>query len=117
MRTFSKRISATIVAYSLVLLPAYSAQNQAVGAVLEAENAHIGSATATAGSSLFRGDLVSTESDGRAFVQVDSYLTPEQKEVFESWVLTAEFYDYPDGWTSLFKDAGYTGDYYWTIIE
>jgi SAM-dependent methyltransferase len=56
-------------------------------------------------------------SGGRAFVQVDSYHTPEQKEIFESWVLTAEFYDYPDGWRSLFKDAGYTGDYYWTIIE
>ena len=35
-------------------------------------------------------------SSGGAFVQVDSYLTPEQKEIFESWVLTAEFYDYPD---------------------
>ena len=29
--------------------------------------------------------------NGRAFVQVDSYLTPQQKEIFESWVLTAEF--------------------------
>ena len=34
-------------------------------------------------------------SAGRAFVQVDSYHTPEQKEIFESWVLTAEFHDYP----------------------
>lgn len=56
-------------------------------------------------------------SGGRAFVQVDSYHTPEQKEVFESWVLTAEFYDYPAGWIALFREAGYTGDYYWTIIE
>lgn len=54
---------------------------------------------------------------GKAFVQVDSYRTPEQKEVFESWVLTAEYYDYPDGWKSLFDEAGYTGDWYWTIIE
>ena len=54
---------------------------------------------------------------GKGFVQVDSYRTPEQKEVFESWVLTAEFYDYPDGWVSLFNEAGYTGDWYWTIIE
>lgn len=54
---------------------------------------------------------------GRAFVQVDSYRTPEQKAVFEEWVLTAKFHDYPDGWVSLFKEAGYTGDYYWTIIE
>ncbi len=55
-------------------------------------------------------------SGGRAFVQVDSYRTPEQKEIFESWVLTAEFHDYPEGWTELFDEAGYTGDYDWTII-
>ncbi len=56
-------------------------------------------------------------SGGRAFVQVDSYRTPEQKEIFESWVLTAEFHDYPEGWVKLFGEAGYTGDWYWTIIE
>ena len=56
-------------------------------------------------------------SGGRAFVQVDSYRTPEQKEIFESWVLTAEFHDYPEGWIELFDEAGYTGDWYWTIIE
>lgn len=56
-------------------------------------------------------------SQGRAFVRVDSYRTPEQKAVFESWVLTAEFHDYPQGWQQLFAEAGYTGDYYWTIIE
>ncbi len=54
---------------------------------------------------------------GKAFVQVDSYRTPEQKEIFESWVLTAEFYDFPEGWEKLFAESGYTGDYYWTIIE
>jgi ubiquinone/menaquinone biosynthesis C-methylase UbiE len=54
---------------------------------------------------------------GKAFVQVDSYRTPVQKEIFESWVLTAEFYDYPEGWVSLFKEAKYTGDWFWTIIE
>jgi ubiquinone/menaquinone biosynthesis C-methylase UbiE len=54
---------------------------------------------------------------GRGFVQVDSYRTPEQKALFEEWVLTAKFHDYPDGWINLFKEAGYTGDYYWTIIE
>lgn len=54
---------------------------------------------------------------GRGFVQVDSYRTPEQKAVFEEWVLTAKFHDYPEGWIRLFAEAGYTGDYYWTIIE
>jgi ubiquinone/menaquinone biosynthesis C-methylase UbiE len=53
---------------------------------------------------------------GGAFVQVDSYLTPEQKEIFEDWVLTAKFHDYPEGWLKLFKEAGYTGDYFWTLI-
>lgn len=56
-------------------------------------------------------------SAGRAFVRVDSYRTPEQKAIFESWVLTAKFHDYPDGWIKLFEEAGYTGDYFWTIIE
>lgn len=54
---------------------------------------------------------------GKGFVQVDSYRTPEHKEIFESWVLTAQFYDYPEGWETLFREAGYTGDWYWTIIE
>ena len=53
---------------------------------------------------------------GRAFVQVDSYRTPEEKEIFLSWVLTAEFHEYPDGWIKLFKEAGYSGDYYWTLL-
>ncbi len=56
-------------------------------------------------------------SGGKAFVRVDSYRTPEQKAIFESWVLTAEFHDYPEGWLKLFEEAGYTGDYYWTIIS
>src|SRR6516164_3466106 len=55
-------------------------------------------------------------SRGRSFVQIDSFHTLEQKEIFESWVLTAEFYDYPDGWKRLFAEAGYSGDYYWTIV-
>ena len=54
---------------------------------------------------------------GKGFVQIDSYRTPEQKKIFDRWVLTAEFHDYPNGWIALFNEAGYTGDYYWTILE
>ena len=54
---------------------------------------------------------------GRGFIQVDSYRTPEQRDLFMSWVLTAKFHDYPEGWIKLFKEAGYTGDWYWTILE
>jgi ubiquinone/menaquinone biosynthesis C-methylase UbiE len=56
-------------------------------------------------------------SKGKSFVVVDSYRTPEQKAIFESWVLTAEYHDYPDEWLKLFAEAGYTGDWNWTIIE
>jgi ubiquinone/menaquinone biosynthesis C-methylase UbiE len=55
-------------------------------------------------------------SGGKAFVQVDSYRTAEEKALFEQWVLTAEFHDYPDAWLKVFREAGYTGDYYWTIV-
>tara|TARA_B100000965_G_scaffold308006_1_gene267017 strand:+ start:864 stop:1514 length:651 start_codon:yes stop_codon:yes gene_type:complete len=53
---------------------------------------------------------------GKGFIQVDSYRTPEQKEIFESWVLTAKYHDYPDGWLTVFEEAGYTGDWCWTVI-
>ena len=56
-------------------------------------------------------------SRGVSFVVVDSYRTPEQKAIFESWVLTAEFHDFPDGWIKVFAEAGYSGDWNWTIIE
>lgn len=51
------------------------------------------------------------------YIQVDSYRTLEEKELFLSWVLTAKTHSDPDGWKALFAEAGYTGDYYWTIIE
>ena len=54
---------------------------------------------------------------GRSFVQVDSYRTPEQRAIFMDWVLTAKFHDYPDGWIAAFREAGFTGDYGWTIVE
>jgi SAM-dependent methyltransferase len=51
-----------------------------------------------------------------SFLQVDSYRTPEEKALFESWVLTAYTYGYPDEWRAIFDEAGYLGDYYWTFI-
>lgn len=56
-------------------------------------------------------------SKSSAFVQVDSYTSIEEKKIFEDWVLTAEFHDYPDGWLSLFEEVGYDGDYFWTVIK
>ena len=53
---------------------------------------------------------------GKGFVQVDSYRTPHEKEVFLSWVLTAVTHYYPEEWKKLFKEANYNSDYYWTLI-
>ncbi len=49
-------------------------------------------------------------------MQVDSYHTPEQRALFLDWVLTAQFHDYPQGWLQVFAEAGYTGDWAWTLV-
>jgi SAM-dependent methyltransferase len=51
------------------------------------------------------------------YIQVDSYRSFKEREIFLSWVLTAKTHYDPAGWKELFAEAGYTGDYYWTIIE
>jgi len=51
------------------------------------------------------------------YLQVDSFLNEEQKQNFERWQLTAATYFTPDHWRGVFTEAGYTGDYYWTITE
>jgi SAM-dependent methyltransferase len=51
------------------------------------------------------------------YIQVDSYRTPEEKALFLDWVLTAKTHADPAGWRELFREARYTGDYYWTITE
>lgn len=53
---------------------------------------------------------------GRGYIQVDSYRTAEERNLFLSWVLTARTHDFPDGWREIFDEAGYIGDYYWTLI-
>jgi len=53
----------------------------------------------------------------RAYVQIDSWYSVKQKHLFLEWMLTAKTYFDPDGWRELFSEAGYTGDYFWTITE
>jgi hypothetical protein len=36
---------------------------------------------------------------------------------FESWLLTAKFYEYPKKWLELFKDYVCEVDWNWTIIN
>jgi len=54
---------------------------------------------------------------GRGFVQVDAYRTELEREVFLDWMLTAKCYDTPEGWLQLFRRAGYSGWYWWTVLQ
>lgn len=52
----------------------------------------------------------------RCFVQVDAFTTESEKKIFEDWMLTAKTYLTPTEWQNLFGEAGYDGDWYWTIL-
>jgi SAM-dependent methyltransferase len=54
---------------------------------------------------------------GRGYVRVDAYRTEAERRVFLDWMLTAVTFLTPDGWRALMAEAGYTGDYSWTILE
>jgi ubiquinone/menaquinone biosynthesis C-methylase UbiE len=52
-----------------------------------------------------------------AYVVVDAYRNEGEKERLVDWILTAKTFLHVDEWKKLFREAGYTGDYYWFILE
>ncbi len=50
-----------------------------------------------------------------SFITVDAYRNNEEKDRMEAWNLTAKTVMHVDSWVELFKDVGFTGDYYWFI--
>ncbi len=56
-------------------------------------------------------------SPGRGYVRVDAYRNEAEREIFLEWVLTAVTFLTPEAWRALLVEAGYTGDYSWTILE
>ena len=53
---------------------------------------------------------------GKMFIQLDAYRNAEDKERIMHWVLTAKTIKSVDEWKDFFKEVGYGGDYYWTIV-
>lgn len=51
----------------------------------------------------------------KAFITVDAYRSFEEKERMDAWNLTALTYMHVDQWKAFFKQAGYSGDYFWFI--
>jgi SAM-dependent methyltransferase len=49
------------------------------------------------------------------FVTIDAWRTEEEHERLLDWILTAETYMSVEDWVTLFKEVGYTGDYWWFI--
>lgn len=52
---------------------------------------------------------------GRSFITVDAYRNEEEKEAMYNWNLTAKTILHVDEWKKLFREIGYTGDYFWFI--
>ena len=50
-----------------------------------------------------------------AFITVDAWRTNEEELRMKKWNITAETFMQVDDWKELFKEIGYTGDYYWFI--
>jgi len=58
-----------------------------------------------------------TKPGGHSYIQVDSWLSEQQRIDFLNWQLTAQTFFAPEEWRALFSECGYTGDYYWTLAE
>src|SRR5947208_301722 len=43
--------------------------------------------------------------------------TEEQRQRLLDWILTAKTFMHVEEWKQVFKEVGYTGDYYWFILE
>ncbi len=56
-------------------------------------------------------------SRGNSFVTMDAWRNDAERERLLKWNLTALTYMHVDEWKQLFKEIGYTGDYYWFIAE
>lgn len=51
----------------------------------------------------------------RAFITVDAYRNDEEKERMYAWNLTAKTIMHAEEWKKFFREAGYTGDYFWFV--
>ena len=50
-----------------------------------------------------------------AFLVLDSYRNSEEEDRMRKWNITGKTILSVDEWCELFKEVGYTGDYYWFI--
>lgn len=51
------------------------------------------------------------------YLQVDSFRNEAEEKNLRNWFLTAKLILSPREWENLFREVGYDGEYYWTIIR
>ena len=54
---------------------------------------------------------------GDSYITIDAWRNDLERENLFKWVLTAETMMHVDDWKELFKQVGYTGDYWWFIAD
>jgi hypothetical protein len=54
---------------------------------------------------------------GKSYITVGAYNTEEEKDLFLEWTLLGTAVLHVDEWLEVFKEAGYTGDYYFTTAS
>jgi len=70
MNWFFRSLTVGAMVGCMAVAPLYPAQNQAAGVVLDAKSAHVGGSDLTNGTSLYSGDVVTTESEGHAQLRI-----------------------------------------------
>lgn len=70
MRWLLRFLTVGTMAGCMATAPLYPAQNQVAGVVLDASSAHVGESRLTNGTSLYSGDIVTTESEGHAQLRI-----------------------------------------------
>ena len=54
---------------------------------------------------------------GKSYVTLGAYDTSEDKELFQEWTLLGTTVLHIDEWLEIFKEIGYTGDYFFTTAK
>ena len=67
--TFTSRIIAALLSYTLLITPVWAAPSSSLGTVVYADRAHVGAAQTSVGATVFSGDRLSTEQSGSVQVR------------------------------------------------
>jgi ubiquinone/menaquinone biosynthesis C-methylase UbiE len=54
---------------------------------------------------------------GNSYITVDAWRNETERENLYKWVLTAETMMHVDDWEKLFRETGFSGDYWWFIAD